>query len=394
MSTKNKKQKTRMVLGGLLILIGLLLPLFVVEGLLRAIGPDWLVLRMREIALHNNVYFDTDAGWPVVCGDLNCYMFSPNSEFQVVTQEYSHAVTIDQYGNRSNRNLKTDTGTSVPILGDSFTFGLGVEDNETFVSLVDKSSSITYMNLGIPGNSVTQHIDIVERRHSSLGNPSHYVFVFFVGNDFQNILESQIINSKRDTVDVGEDSDINYYPTTTNKFNIFSSLNEYVLQDAFLSKLYVVQWVRHKLLIIVNQSSADLMDPIFLVIRNDRHYLTDAKQVLEQKLKRLNLLASKLQFKYAFVIIPDRHQIDPNLLIARSQYYGIAEEQIEIDLPNIVLAGALESNDVPYVDVTQCMADQEDVVSLYYLRDNHLTVDGHRVAAKCMNNALEAIVRQ
>jgi hypothetical protein len=206
-------------------------------------------------------------------------------------------------------------------------------------------------------------------------------------------LESHIISSRKDIVDVGEDSDTAYYPTVTNKFNILSSLNEYVLQDAFLSKLYLVQWVRHKVLMIVNQSTADLMDPIFLVIRKDKHYLTDAKQVLEYKLQHLNQLASKLQFEYAFVIIPDRHQIDPDLLLIRSQYYGITQEQIEIDLPNTVLAATLESNGVPYVDITHCMADQEDVVSLYYVRDNHLTVNGHRVAAKCMNNALEEIVR-
>tara|TARA_B100000929_G_C15381589_1_gene378018 strand:- start:436 stop:843 length:408 start_codon:yes stop_codon:yes gene_type:complete len=135
------------------------------------------------------------------------------------------------------------------------------------------------------------------------------------------------------------------------------------------------------------------MDPIFLVIRKDKHYLTDAKQVLDNELERLNQLASKLQFEYIFVIIPDRHQIDPDLLLTRSQYYGIEEEQIEITLPNNMLAVALETNDVPYVDITPCMADREDVVSLYYLRDNHLTANGHRVAAKCMNNELEEIVR-
>ena len=94
-----------MVLAVFLILIGLLAPLLVFEGLLRVIGPAWLDLRMREIALNDNVYLDTDEDWPVECSELHCYMFAPNSEFQVVTQEYSHGVTIDQYGNRSNRNL-------------------------------------------------------------------------------------------------------------------------------------------------------------------------------------------------------------------------------------------------------------------------------------------------
>ena len=95
MSTIIQLQKPRLLLGGLLILIGLLLPLSVIEGLLRVFGPDWLDLRMQEIDLNETVYFDSDAGWPLECSELNCYMFASNSEFQVVTQEYSHAVNIE-----------------------------------------------------------------------------------------------------------------------------------------------------------------------------------------------------------------------------------------------------------------------------------------------------------
>jgi len=390
MSTIIQLQKTRLLLGGLLILIGLLLPLSVIEGLLRVFGPDWLDLRMQEIDLNETVYFDSDAGWPLECNELNCYMFTSNSEFQVVTQEYSHAVNIDLRGYRSNGALTYDDRMTIPILGDSFTFGVGVEDNETFVSLLDRMSTIRYLNLGIPGNSITQHIDIVERRHHELGEPSNYVFVFFVGNDFQNILESHIMSSKKSDVDDG--SKIDYYPTISNKFNILSTINEYVMHNTFLSKLYVVQWVRHKLLMFVNRSSADLMDPIFLIIRKDKDYLADAKLLFENELKRLDRLSKKLYFDYAFVIIPDRHQIDTNLLDLRSEYYGIAYDKIDALIPNNLLAALFQSHGVPYIDVTNCMANEDDIKSLFYVRDNHFTTHGHRVAATCMAYELDKIV--
>ena len=393
MSTIIQKQKNRLLLGGLLILIGLLFPLSVIEGLLRVFGPDWLDLRMREIDLNETVFFDSDSGWPLECIEINCYMFAPNSEFQVVTQEYSHTVNIDRGGYRSNGDLTYGYSKTVPILGDSFTFGLGVEDSETFVSLLDTMSTIRYLNLGIPGNSIAQHIDIVERRHHELGEPSNYVFVFFVGNDFQNIVESHIMSSKKDVVDIGDGSDMDYYPTTTSKFNILSSINEYVMRDAFLSKLYIVQWVRHKLLMLVNRSNADLMDPIFLIIRKDKDYLSNAKLVFENELKSLNRLSRKLYFDYAFIIIPDRHQIDLNLLRLRSEYYGITDDKIDILLPNDLLADLFQSNGVPYIDVTDCMASKEDISSLFYVRDNHLTTRGHRVAAACMANGIDTIVK-
>jgi hypothetical protein len=393
MSTIIQLQKPRLLLGGLLILIGLLLPLSVIEGLLRVFGPDWLDLRMQEIDLNETVYFDSDAGWPLECSELNCYMFASNSKFQVVTQEYSHAVNIELGGYRSNGALTYDDRVTIPILGDSFTFGLGVEDNETFVSLLDRMSTIRYLNLGIPGNSITQHIDIVERRHHELGDPSNYVFVFFVGNDFQNILESHIISSKKSGVDVDDGSKVDYYPTTSNKFNILSTINEYVMHNTFLSKLYVVQWVRHKLLMFVNRSSADLMDPIFLIIRKDKDYLADAKLVFENELKRLDRLSKKLHFDYVFLIIPDRHQIDSNLLHLRSEYYGIAHDKIDTLIPNNLLAALFQSHGVPYIDVTNCMANADDIESLFYVRDNHFTTQGHRVAATCMAKELERTVK-
>ena len=42
-------------------------------------------------------------------------------------------VNIDRGGYRSNGDLTYGHSKTVPILGDSFTFGLGVEDSETFV---------------------------------------------------------------------------------------------------------------------------------------------------------------------------------------------------------------------------------------------------------------------
>ena len=167
----------------------------------------------------------------------------------------------------------------------------------------------------------------------------------------------------------------------------------YLIVDMVSSKLYIVQWVRHKLLVFVNRSSADLMDPIFLIIRKDKDYLADAKLVFENELKNLNRLSRKLYFDYAFVIIPDRHQIDSNLLHLRSEYYGIAADKIDTLLPNNLLADLFISNGVPYIDMTDCMASKEDVASLFYVRDNHFTARGHRAAAACMVNELDKIVK-
>jgi hypothetical protein len=228
-------------------------------------------------------------------------------------------------------------------------------------------------------------------RHTELGAPSLYVFVFFVGNDFQNLIES------RSATDVGlsaavDDAPQRQYPTISSRFSWLSRINDHVLNDSVLRRLHLVQWARHKVLLLVNRASADLMDPIFLVMRKDRSYLHDARYVLEQELQRLIATARTLQFDFVFVILPDRHQVNSNLLDAKSEYYGISADQIDPRLPNSVLADTLDAHGIAYVDITECMAGRDDVQALYYTRDNHLTVSGHGAAAKCMSPELEEIV--
>ena len=120
------------IMSGFLVLAGLFFAVFGLEGALRAFGPDWLRLRMKEINAGQQVFFDSDQGWPLECSDAGCFRFTPGSEFRVVTREYSHFVAIDEHGTRATIASTSGEGLTTPIVGDSFTFGIGVEDSETF----------------------------------------------------------------------------------------------------------------------------------------------------------------------------------------------------------------------------------------------------------------------
>jgi len=76
----------------------------------------------------------------------------------------------------------------------------------------------------------------------------------------------------------------------------------------------------------------------------------------------------------------------------KSTYYGVSLKQIDTRLPNRTLTDMLDTHGVPYVDITECMADQDDVQALYYSVDNHFTARGHKAAAACMSPGLEKIV--
>ncbi|OMH25696.1 SGNH/GDSL hydrolase family protein [Motiliproteus sp. MSK22-1] len=79
---------------------------------------------------------------------------------------------------------KSKISSTVALIGDSFTFGIGVNDPETFTSKLNQAdSSREYINLGIPGYSTDQQYLLLKYRHSRL-KADHYILMFYLGNDF------------------------------------------------------------------------------------------------------------------------------------------------------------------------------------------------------------------
>lgn len=70
---------------------------------------------------------------------------------------------------------------SVMFLGDSFTFGLGVNDDEVFTGLLDQSNGQNFTNAGMPGYSTDQQLLLLEDLLAY--KPEVLVWVVYLGND-------------------------------------------------------------------------------------------------------------------------------------------------------------------------------------------------------------------
>jgi hypothetical protein len=71
----------------------------------------------------------------------------------------------------------------VAVLGDSFTFGLGVEDGETFVSRLNEIDPGTvYLNFGVPGYSTDQELQLLDPQVFR-ESPDSVWLAFYLGND-------------------------------------------------------------------------------------------------------------------------------------------------------------------------------------------------------------------
>jgi hypothetical protein len=106
------------------------------------------------------------------------FNYKANTKYRQISSEFDALTTIDSLGNRAS-------GTTVKphtlFVGDSFTFGHGLADEETFVNIYCKTLNQECANLGRPGIGTTKEMEILENSLSANNWRPSVVKLFFLG---------------------------------------------------------------------------------------------------------------------------------------------------------------------------------------------------------------------
>jgi hypothetical protein len=126
-------------------LIIILITLVMLEALLVIVDP----IRFSEVQRDWS-----DLREHVVKRD-NYYVFRPGT-YDLVR----YSVTINEDG---TRNLPDNgSGCRVVAVGDSFTFGMGVDDNESWVNIAARETGYNWINSGMPGLQASNFVTILD----------------------------------------------------------------------------------------------------------------------------------------------------------------------------------------------------------------------------------------
>lgn len=382
MGTSRLSVKKRILFFVIAIIFGFSLGFILSEVALRVAGPSWLRHWMVGTNLDGEIHYGSDAGWPVDSRAGKFLRFKPDTQFNVKYREYSNTVHTDQWGGRVvPSGKKIDGRPIVPILGDSFAFGLGVKDEETFINLICQNSDAVYLNLGAPGSSLPNQMDILEFRHKELGSPQLYVFVFFLGNDFTEMMR--------------------YYQESSNQDSKNSGIIDFIKARTFIQRSYAAQFIlryisddaglqpKYKSRFFRTADGKRLSNSIYLLMSQSRSYLVAAEKALTRSLDRLETLSKKLNFRPEFIVIPDKHQTDPYFFNKQARIFRLSPDTLDRTFPDRFLEEHLEQRGIRYLDVMSCLKDHQ---GLYYRYDDHLTAAGHRVVADCIHQNAESLV--
>ena len=250
------------------------------------------------------------------------YTLKPN----INEKAFRSVVTTDENGFRINtqtREAKTKHKPTIAVLGDSITFGYGVENNETLPArLEERMPDFHFLNTGVPGYLLSQEVALYNSITRKM-DPEAVMIVFF-WNDLDGFEPGQL-----------DDLGILRQHGWTPKEQVCQPINEGILQylpkqcwldthsafyKAFIKMVNMVSG--NKALEQTREKAAqgEVTDPVNM-------------ENLQTYIKQLTAFTATLPVKHYFVIWPDRyvHTESRQALITAAEKL----EYIVIDLTDI-----------------------------------------------------------
>lgn len=340
------------------ILVATLLALLAAEGVLRL---AWVPLAERSTPESE---------------EHPLYLWAPRPGIQGerVTPEYHHAFAHSIQGLRHTPVLHPERPPGVRarvlFLGDSFTYGLGSSDEETFAGRVAGAwPDVEVVNAGCNGYGQRQELAILDTLGAAI-RPDLTVVMFF-WNDVEDNIKRPAPAFRRDASGHVVRTDLkvpaDFDPLAPRHAAPRPTLAE---QKPFWTFAYVRE--------LVDEAKAGLKGGLLGGAR--RKIRTPAERaaawpVTAELLDLLKLRAGEIGTRLVVVSIPDYNQVDPQAI-----YRGI--EPVNYDIES-QLAQLTRELGITYIDPLPEMRARlrAGEAPWYYARDRHLTPAGNAVLA-------------
>jgi len=283
--------------------------------------------------------------------------FEPNAHALVDTGETHWHVYTDASGHRRAKDKKAgqqSKGTAL-WLGDSFTFGHGVDYEQTWVGLLDARSDARYshLNCGVPGYGPTQYKIVLEEALQAIDDVSIVFVVTYLGNDFHDT-----IWEKKSVIRNGVVGD-----TGSFRSMIARNLHSYRLATR----------VMHRLAGRVSKEQSALVD-----LRTPAAWqvppMSDALTRFADGIRGIARICEERSIPLVAIVVPHAS------MVTLTRKHGAADSVDTADErgPLVRALNILSELGLRVVDTTPELAEH-DAADLYYRFDGHFRPLGHEV---------------
>jgi len=172
----------------------------VMEGLVRFVAPQVTYAKARDRYVINGerdfglLFYETN--------DLFPFVLTPHYQAQIVDnlEKQRFSVSLNAQGFRAEEFVSKRNGERrLVTIGDSTTFGIGVEESDTYPKLLESllngqagaGSAYKIFNLGVAGYGPAEYY-LLAKQYVNILNPDVIVVAWFTGNDRVELLQSEL----------------------------------------------------------------------------------------------------------------------------------------------------------------------------------------------------------
>jgi len=369
--------RRRTVLGLLALVLSTAAALLVAEGLVREISPQ-----------------------PVWIQPPNLYVDEPmparyrlrSGVHGVMTDriEYTIHIVTDEMGLRvpANAVAQPAAGTRILALGDSFTFGVGVEEEQTWIARTGEALradgySVATYDAGVPGYGAPDEEALFEHHLADL-RPDLVVLGVYLAND---LLDASPASLK---VEVREGSLV----IGGRSANFFDWLNYH--SHLFLLVKNAIPWsvqqpLRDALGLGPTATQRQIGTEMGAYARTLPEGARAGLEATDAAYSRLTAAARAAGARLVAVVIPEHIAVDPAFWKARFDFLRLDPAGYEPEGPRRIFRALLEKHSIPYLDLTDAVSAVEaGGTHLYFPYDTHFTPEGHALVARQLEPFLRA----
>ena len=300
----------------------------------------------------------------------------PNSMFEFKTTEFSYTVHTNSIGFRDSKHTvgKPSGVKRILILGDSFTYGPGIEQNKLYPKLLENllnntTSRFTYetLTMACGGYGVEHYLAILENIGLQY-EPDLVILAIYVDND---VTDRLVIGAEEAKSERSFKNDFlypinNWLEERSHAFVFVRERLDYPLWKVGLRPYYFPQvfW-----------------KDIPLHLKNDWQRTFNV-------LKTMQRLCDKEKILVVAFLIPTCYQVHEEIWKKFISVYDIDLSKVDLELPQKLYSDFFQQNDFYYLDLLDEFRKMALESLLYFPIDRHWNELGHEL---CTEMLLERI---
>lgn len=379
----------------------------------------FIALVLLEIILRFFYQLPLTSGYYDNKNDGRAFGLIPNYTGWQVTRQSSIKIKTNDFGIRDDRNIYNIVNSKdkkILCMGDSFTFGLGVEYEEMYSAQLEKAlknNGFDYMVLssGYDNGWGPVQYEYYLKKYYDLFKPDIVIIGFFPYNDLYDSIILNIFKDKNgevvkqelkgfkvisgEIVESNANSNANY--SFLGKIHVWLELHSIVYYKLNLASKVIKIFNKEMLKNIKNKKvTVDIEKsamPYYFINAGPKEDDKLYKECLQSIINIKEFLENKNK-KLIVFFIPSSFQISNYYQHGMAVNYRFNIEQMDkayqMKQPNVYIEEFFDKNRILYIDPMDYFRKiDNDNYRLYYYYDCHLNKNGHYEAAEFIFNYLK-----